>query len=129
MDRDENRYWPFDVVPPEQQTEQHRREIQFLETAHGRGYKPYMFGSENFGASCGERGGVIFFRGRKRWEAILGTADETLLAADVDDFSQAAEAVFLWLRGVDAAAVLEHVRVHLVKAPGAARRFLLHDQR
>jgi hypothetical protein len=125
MDRDENRYWPFDVLPPEQQTEQHRREIQFLETAHRQGYKPYTFGSENFGVTCGERGGVIVLRGRRRWEAIVGTAEETSLSAYLDEFSYAAEAVLLWLRGVDAADVVEQVRGHLVATPG----FMLHNPR
>ncbi len=129
MDHDENRYWPFDVLPPAQQTEQHRREIQFLETAYQRGYKPYMFGSENFGATCGERGGVILFRGRKRWEGNLGTAEETSLSAYLDEFSHAAKAVLLWLGGVDAADVVEHVRGHLVVSPGTSPGFVLHDRR
>ncbi len=128
MDPDENRYWPFDVLPPAQQTEQHRREIQFLEAAYRQGYNPYTFGSENFGATCRERGGVIVFRGRKRWEAILGTAEQTSLSAYIDEFSHAAEAVLLWLRGVDAADVVEHVRGHLVDTPGTAPGFVLHDR-
>lgn len=129
MSHDEDRYWPFDVLPPAQQTEQHRREIQFLETAYRQGYKPYRFGSENFGANCGERGGLIFIRGRKRWEAILGTAEETSLSAYLDEFSHAAEAVLLWLRGVDAADVVEHVRGHLVVTLGTSPGFVLHDRR
>ncbi len=128
MDHDENRYWPFDVLPPAEQSEQHRWEIQFLETAYRRGYKPYTFGSENFGATCGERGGVIFIRGRKRWEAILGTAEETSLSAYLDEFSHAAEAVLLWLRGVEPADVVEHVRDHLVVTPGTSPGFVLHDR-
>jgi hypothetical protein len=129
MDRDENRYWPFDVLPPAQQTEQHRQEIQFLEAAYRRGYKPYTFASGNFGATCGERGGVIVFRGRKRWEAILGTPEGTSLSAYLDDFCYAAEAVLQWLSGVDAAAVVEHVRDHLVVTPGTAPGFMLRDRR
>jgi hypothetical protein len=129
MLRDENVYWPFDVLPIEEQTMQHRREIQFLETAYRDGYRPYTFGSENFGATCGDRGGVIYFRGQKRWEAIVGTAERTTLSAYLDDFSHAAEAVLLWLRGAEATGILEHVRGHLVVTPGTAPGFVLHEGR
>jgi hypothetical protein len=40
MDLTQNRYWPFNVLPLERQTEQQRREIQFLETAYQAGGKP-----------------------------------------------------------------------------------------
>jgi hypothetical protein len=78
MDSTQNRYWPFDVLPPERQTEQHREEIRFLETAYQAGYKPYMDGFQNFGATAGERGGVILYRGcrGKHWEVLLGTTEE-----------------------------------------------------
>jgi hypothetical protein len=129
MDSTQNRYWPFDVLPPERQTEQHREEIRFLETAYQAGYKPYMDGFQNFGATAGERGGVILYRGcrGKHWEVLLGTTEETILSAHLDDFGCAAEAVLRWLRGVEGTEILEHVRGHLfidrVTAPG----FVLHD--
>jgi hypothetical protein len=130
MDLSQKRYWPFDVLPPERQTEQHRREIRFLETAYQAGYKPYMFGSQNFGATTGERATEILYRGcrGKHWEVLLGTAEETILSAHVDDFDYAAEAVLRWLRGVEGAEILEHIRGHLfidrVTTPG----FVLHGQ-
>jgi hypothetical protein len=129
MDPTQNRYWPFDVLPPERQTEQHLREIRFLETAYQAGYKPYMDGFQNFGANAGKRGGIILYRGcrGKHWEVLLGTAEETILSAHLDDFDYAAEAVLRWLRGVEGAEILEHVRSHLfidmVTTPG----FVLHS--
>jgi hypothetical protein len=59
---------------------------------------------------------------------LLGTAEETILSAHLDDFECAAKAVLRWLRGDDGAEILEYVRDHLfidrVTAPG----FVLHDQ-
>jgi hypothetical protein len=128
MNRNENQYWPFNVLPPEQRTEKDWEVIRFLETAYRRGYKPFTFASGNFGASCGERGGMILFRTRTRWEVNLGIAEETSLSAYLDEFSHAAEGVLQWLSGVDAASVLEHVRDHLVVTPGTAPGFVLHDR-
>ena len=50
MISDENRYWPFDILPPERRSEQHDREIRFLETADREGYRPYLFGAGNLGS-------------------------------------------------------------------------------
>jgi hypothetical protein len=127
MELTEQRYWPFDVLPPERWSEQHRREIGFLDTAYQGGYKPYMFGSQNFGAVAGERLGEIIYRGcrGKHWEVCLSPYG---LSAHLDDFDFAAEAVLRWLRGVAGAEILEYVRGHLfidrVTAPG----FVLHGQ-
>jgi hypothetical protein len=123
MDLDPNRYWPFDVVPPDRQTEQHRREIQLLETAYREGFRPYQFGTQNFGASAGERGGVILCR-RSRWEVILGSGEETAYSALFGDFGQAAEAILLWLRGGIPGDVADRVpgRIGSIPAMMANRR-------
>jgi hypothetical protein len=120
----EKQYWPCQNLPPQ------RREILFLDTAHLAGFKPYMFGSENFGATAEPRGGVILCRGGrgKHWEVELGTTDATILSAHVDDFDNAAEAVLRWLGGVDVAEIVEHVRGHLFITPGTGRGYVLHDQ-
>lgn len=128
MDPTQNRYWPFDVLPREQQTEQHRREIRFLETAYRAGYRPYIFGSQqDFGATTEERTAEIIYRGcrGKHWEVCLSPFG---LSAHLDDFDYAAQAVLCWLRGVEGAEILEHVRGHLfidrVTVPG----FVLHGR-
>jgi hypothetical protein len=90
-----------------------------------------MDGFQNFGATAGERGGIILYRGcrGKHWEVLLGTAEETILSAHVDDFDYAAEAVLRWLRGVEGVEVLEHIRGRLfidrVTTPG----FVLRGER
>lgn len=119
MDPTQTRYWPFDVLPPEQQSEQHRREIRFLEAAYQAGYRPYVFGSQNFGATAGTRGGIVLWRSSqgKHWELLLGTPDETLLSAHVDDFDCAAEAILSWLRGGDEAGIAERLQDHLLVTP------------
>ncbi len=129
MTHDENygkpRYWPFEVLPPENQTEHHQKEIRFLETAHRKGYTPYMCGPGDFGASAHDRSGTIIGRGRRRWEVVLGALDAKVASAFVDDFDCAAEAVLEWLRGAETAEILTHVQNHLVLMPGAAHSFVL----
>lgn len=121
MSNSENRYWPFQVLPPEQRTEYHQRQVDFLETAYQAGYKPYMFGSgEDFGATAGTRGGMIVYRGSrgKHWQVLLGTAEHTALSAHVDDFRCGADAVLRWLRGLDGAEIFEHLAGHFFTTPG-----------
>ncbi len=118
-----NRFWPFDGLPPE------RREIQFLEAAHREGFKPYMFGSENFGANAESRSGVILCRsGRgKHWEVEFWRTDARILSAHVDDFEYAAEAVLRWLRGVtEEAEIIDYFRGHYVITPSTGEGYLVH---
>ncbi|MFN0053808.1 MAG: hypothetical protein ACKV0T_16635 [Planctomycetales bacterium] len=61
------------------------------------------------------------------WELRLGTAEVTFLAAHLNDFGYAAEAVLRWLRGIEATEILEHVRGHLVINRVTAPGFVLHD--
>jgi hypothetical protein len=123
MDLTEKRYWPFDVLPPERRSEQHCREVDFLETAYDAGYQPYLFHSQNFGATAGERTGEIIYRGfrGKHWEVCLSPVG---FSAHLDHFVYAAAAVLHWLQGVEWPEILEHVRGHLfidrVTAPGFA---------
>ena len=119
------RYWPFEVLPPEKRTEQHERELRFLETAHRGGFKAYMSGAGDFGATADERSSLIVVRGRNRWEVVFGTLDAKVASAFVDDFECAAEAVLDWLRGGEAADILSRVQSHLVRMPGAVHSFVL----
>lgn len=123
MADNENRYWPFEDLPPE------KREIRFLEAALRAGFMPYMFGSENFGATAEPLGGIILCRGGrgKHWEVLLGNSDRTILSAHLDDFDCAAEAVLRWLRGVQGAEIIEYVRDHLFMTPGTGQGYVLHD--
>jgi hypothetical protein len=122
---EQKRYWPFEVLPPEERTEQHEREIRLLEATHRRGYSPYSCVAGDLGATAEGRGGLIVVRGRGRWEVILGTAEARIASAFVNDFDCAAQAVLEWLRGADAADILSCVQGHLVRMPGAAHSFVL----
>jgi hypothetical protein len=126
MDPTRNRYWPFNVLPLEQRTEQHRREIGFLETAHQAGYKPYTFGNGSFGATAGIRAGEILFRGRKHWQVCLAQENQLIVSAHVDNFDYAAEAILRWLRGVEASDIVEYVRSHLLRTRATGAGFVLH---
>src|ERR1700687_4287143 len=116
MDPGQQRYWPFDVLPPEKRTEQHHREIRFFETAHRAGYAPYVFDSESFGANAETRAGEIFWRGSggRHWELSLVEGERPVLSAHVNDFDYAADALMRWLRGADAREIIELIKAHSV---------------
>jgi hypothetical protein len=122
---DGDRFWPFEVLPPEKRTPLHQKQIDFLEVAHRDGFRPYIFGSENFGASAGERSGSLIRRTRQFWELLVGSPVEGGLSAYVAGFDVNAEAVLRWLRGSALSEVLEFVQPHLVPAGGRSSGFRL----
>jgi hypothetical protein len=130
MDPTQYRYWPFDVLPKEQRTEQHRQEMWFLEMAYQAGYNPYMDGFENFGATGGERSGTILYRGSRgnHWEVVLETGRTKVLSAHLNDFGSAAQALLSWLRGVGGLEIVEDMRDHLVITRATAPGFVLHGE-
>jgi hypothetical protein len=111
----DDRYWPFPVLPPDQQTPLHKQQVAFLEAAYAEGFRPFVFGADNYQATAADRGGIIFFRTRSFWEVAVGTTDATLLSAYVNSYSIAGEAVLRWLRGRRLADILEFIRPHLVR--------------
>ncbi|HVA49676.1 MAG TPA: hypothetical protein VNH11_25140 [Pirellulales bacterium] len=130
LDTTENRYWPFDVLSPEQRSEDDRRVIHFLETAFQAGYKPYMFASESFGATSEGRAAEIIYRGcrGKHWELFLVHGEELVLSAHLDDFGSAAESLLRWLGGDDGAEIVELIRGHLFSTEAAPSGFVLHGR-
>jgi hypothetical protein len=96
--------WPFEVPGPRERSYHDARAVEFLEAAHAQGHKAYMFGAGNFGAQSDEtgRGGIIFVRGRHRWEVALGTGEETTVSLLTGEFDAAARAVLDWLAGTSA---------------------------
>jgi hypothetical protein len=117
----EEQYWPFDVLPEDQQSPLHRQEIRFLETAYREGYKPYTFGAGDYGAGAEERSGLILVRGRKRWEAVLGKGDAKVGSVFLEDFDRAAEAVLEWLRGKEAFQMLAQAPAQAAAGPAPSR--------
>lgn len=112
--------WPFEVLHPERQSDQHTREIRFLQKAYGAGFRPYRFGAGNLGAEAeGERVAVILVRGRKRWEVSLGTGEHRAVSAFMDDFHCAAAAVLRRLRGEPTDTLLHDLQEHVVEMPGS----------
>jgi hypothetical protein len=94
-----DRFWPFPVLPRDQQTANHREQLDFLETAFAKGFAPFMFGSENFGASTIHRKGFVLRRGKQHKEVWLDEGTERIIAAHVDGFSCAIKAILDWLEG------------------------------
>jgi hypothetical protein len=109
------KYWPFEVLPTEERTAQHKSEIRFLERANREGYEVYADGSD-YGADAADgRAALLIFRGRGGcWEVVLSVQNEKNASAIFDDFTCASEAVLQWLRGEDAAGILSEAGEHLI---------------
>ena len=107
----EKKYWPFKVLPVEQQTDQHKKEIGFLETAYREGFRSYQFWAGDLGAEAPNgRIGEIVIRGQRGWEVILYAGDEDVASTFTHDIEEAGQAVLAWLRGSDAATALQACR-------------------
>jgi hypothetical protein len=113
---EDDRYWPFEVIPPERRTLLHQQQISFLETAYGDGFRPYTFGSNSYGATAGDREGYVIHRTRRFWELLVASPSDGKLSAYVGGFDVNAEALLRWLRGSELADILEFIRPHLVPA-------------
>jgi hypothetical protein len=120
---DGDKYWPFDVLPPEQRTQLHQQQIELLETAYREGFRPYAFGGDSFGASAGDRYGYVIRRSRLFWELVVGAPAAGKLSAYVNGYDINAEAVLQWLRGATLKGVLEFIRPYLVPAGGRSSGF------
>ena len=99
MNRESALIWPFDVLPTDKQTDQHRLEISFLQTAHEQGYISYTFGAGDYGAMTNDgKNGEIIRRGRNRWIVVLGIDGHTHQTSTHDTFSSASVVVLNWLK-------------------------------
>lgn len=110
------RYWPFEVLPPDKQTEHHKQVIAFLDRALLEGFAPYTFGGSNYGAcSQNKRVGELIHRGANRyWEVMLTLQNGNLEPFHVDGFINAGDCVLHWLHGEDLSAVRTRFRDHIV---------------
>jgi hypothetical protein len=106
-------FWPFPVLPPEQQTTQHRREVEFLEAAYRDGFRPCKFADGEYRIESPDgRSAWVISRGRlrggaaTRWEVWLNDVMERVSTTWVDGFEAAAEVAQRWVRGVSATEAL-----------------------
>jgi len=106
-------YWPFPVLPPEQQSAQHRSEVGFLEEAFRAGFRPckFMDGEYRIESTDGRSAWVIY-RGRlrggaaTRWEVWLNECGERVASFMSDGFEAATGVALQWARGESAADLL-----------------------
>lgn len=123
MDMDNLTYWPFVVLPPEEQSDQNRQEVRFLETAYAEGFRPALCGGDYRATSEHGREVWMVWRGRRRqdgpqqWELRLFSGDQRFRAMWLDEFACAADAALKWLRGQKWQEVLPGVQEHVVKGP------------
>jgi len=95
----DKKYWPFDVLPFNEQSKQHQDEIAFLKAAYQEGFSPYICDAGDLGASYGNRGALILVRGRSRWEIVLWDLNRKIPSSFQTDFPRAGNTVLEWLRG------------------------------
>jgi hypothetical protein len=124
MPTDGPHYWPFPVLSADLQTDEHRREIRFLEEAYRAGYRPCKFLEREYQAHVEQgRYGWIIYRGRirrggpSRWEVWLDDQPGRVAAFWVDDFDTAAASVLRWLEGRDVAKILDSAKPRIVRGP------------
>jgi len=118
------KYWPFDVLPPEQRTDLHWQEIRFLDAAFQEGFKPFeQTTGEYIATSPRGREACIIFRGRGRrggigqWEVWLDEPETQFIKLWVDDFEYAGGLILEWLRGNDVTAILAASGGHILQGP------------
>ena len=121
---DGDRYWPFKVLPYEERTQLHHQQLKYLENAYLKGFKPYMFFTENFASSSSNRAAFIVRRTRQFWELKLTASSEQGISAYVSGFEVCAEAELKWLQGDDHAGDLEFVRPSLVAVGSRSSGFV-----
>ena len=120
------RFWPFEVVPPETQTEEYRRIILFLETAFGLGLRPCEWHGVYTATSPNGRKAQAIRRirqsrgGPRQWEVWLTAGQDTLSKTFfwVDDFDSASIAALEWLRGREFGEILPLIQSHVARGPG-----------
>lgn len=117
-------FWPFEVLPREQLTHQHLKEIGFLEDAHAQGYRPCKFVDGEYRAESPDgRTGWIICRGGytkagpTRWEIWLNSPNSLRAACWVNDFECAAAMVLGWLQGEDPETALARATGHTIRGP------------
>jgi hypothetical protein len=117
-------YWPFEVVPPDVQTEQQHKELQFLQTAFEQGFRPCLWHGEYRAISPTGREVWVIWRGHRRkdgpiqWEVRLFIGKHKLGASFwLDDFESVSVAGLNWLRGCELGEVLALIQGRIVKGP------------
>jgi hypothetical protein len=97
-------YWPFPVLPPEQRTEQHQKEVRFLEDAHRAGFRPCKFADGEYRIESGDgRTAWVIARGRlrggvgTRWEVWLNDGIERITSNWADGFDSATTPALDWV--------------------------------
>lgn len=115
-------FWPFPVMPAEQRTPQHDKEIRFLNEALAAGYRPCKYYESDYRIeSAGGRHVYLTYRGRNfagtryRWEVVLNEAAGRVMAFWVDEFTVAADAAFRWLRDAGPDEITVAVDGHVIR--------------
>ena len=114
MTLDENKYWPFDVLPPSERTPLHNQFIAFLESTHAAGFAPFVSGTESeigFDGTDTRSVRYVLRGGRgEHWEPWLADNNQSVRLGPLFDLPEHRCVVFIcfddmtkftlrWLRG------------------------------
>lgn len=118
-------YWPFPVIPPDQQNTWHHQQIRFLDLAYANGFQPckYYMDGEYYLVGGEGRSAWALYRGRvgytivSRWEVWLNGPDGRIATLWVDDLDAASEMMTLWLRGGEIGESLTKAEGHIIRGP------------
>ncbi len=120
--REELTYWPFEVPPPEKQSEEYRKQIQFLETAFALGFRPctgFADAYKAFSPTGREVCAIRRYRPRRGaprlWEVWLFTGRTLQINFWLDDFDFVSTAGLNWLHGRDFEEILPMIQGHVVR--------------
>jgi hypothetical protein len=127
MTTDKPSYWPFPIPSDNMLTEEHRKEIRFLEAAYQAGFRPCMYqvggGEYQAHAEQGRDGWIVSRGGYRngaptRWEVCLNDSSGQVAAYWVDDFDAASASVLKWLEGGDIHDILDSAKPRIIRGPG-----------
>lgn len=115
----EQRFWPFELPATHELSGIERDQVHFLEQAFELGFRPYMFGSENFAATFGKNGAMILCRGSKgkHWELLLVSDQHSRIELHVNQFAVASRTALKWLMNADVDVVYAQTEGSLIEMP------------
>ena len=90
MSNERNRIlWPFQAPPLEQQSEEIKAKVAFLEEAHRQGFQAYVDQNDCGATSPNGRESLIVWRGKQRSELLLIEANAVKVRKSFTDLSEA----------------------------------------
>jgi hypothetical protein len=127
IEPDQTKYWPFEISPRENLSEEQSLQISFMKQAFQEGYSPHVSFHSTYQISKGNKGARIIYRGSRMWEVLLGNSERVSIQAYVTKFAESATAALAWMRNEDANSIASKLRPHLAKMPKGMESLIIND--